>query len=136
MYAQDMQAAFEMGCQLSALTHGHPSGYLSGGFFAAVISGLCQHIPLNTSVYKALELLIGRPGFQEVERLIFRALDLHEKLKGMPLSPQHLESLGGAWVAEEALAISLLCSLHYVEDFKVGVLAAVNHGGDSDSTGA
>ena len=46
-----------------------------------------------------------------------------------------MESLGGGWVAEEALAIGLYCAL-VARDFAHGVLLAVNHGGDSDSTGS
>jgi ADP-ribosylglycohydrolase len=39
-------------------------------------------------------------------------------------------------VGEETLAIALFCALHFQDNFRGGVLAAVNHGGDSDSTGA
>lgn len=39
------------------------------------------------------------------------------------------------WIAEEALAISLFCALR-AESFEHGVLLAVNHSGDSDSTGS
>ena len=39
-------------------------------------------------------------------------------------------------MAEETLAIALYCSLRYEHDFSSGVIAAVNHDGDSDSTGA
>jgi len=67
---------------------------------------------------------------------VFHAIGLHDRLKGKELKPEHIELLGGGWVAEEALAISLLCCLHYLDDFKKGVLAAVNHSGDSDSTGS
>jgi ADP-ribosylglycohydrolase len=91
---------------------------------------------LGKSVFKAFELLFGKPGFEELDRKILDVLSLHEKLKGQDLKPEHLESLGGGWVAEEALAISLLCALHYPSDFKKGVLSAVNHSGDSDSTGS
>jgi ADP-ribosylglycohydrolase len=38
-------------------------------------------------------------------------------------------------VAEEALAIGVYCALT-APGFRSGVLLAVNHGGDSDSTGA
>lgn len=47
-----------------------------------------------------------------------------------------IESLGDGWVAEEALAISLYCALVAGNDYRKGVLLAVNHGGDSDSTGS
>lgn len=39
-------------------------------------------------------------------------------------------------VAEEAFAIAMYCSLRYQDDFSKAVIAAVNHDGDSDSTGA
>ena len=50
-------------------------------------------------------------------------------------TPEHVEQLGQGWTGEEALAISLFCALK-AEDFAHGVLLAVNHGGDSDSTGS
>jgi ADP-ribosylglycohydrolase len=48
---------------------------------------------------------------------------------------EQVEKLGGGWIAEEALAISIYCAL-VASDFENGVVLAVNHGGDSDSTGA
>ena len=44
--------------------------------------------------------------------------------------------LGKGWVGEETLAISLYCALRYEQDFSAGLIASVNHDGDSDSTGA
>ena len=46
------------------------------------------------------------------------------------------EGLGGGWVAEETLAIALYAVLAHFGDFEAALTAAVNHGGDSDSTGA
>ena len=43
--------------------------------------------------------------------------------------------LGEGWVAEEALAISVCCALLH-GNFEEAVVAAVNHSGDSDSTGS
>ena len=54
----------------------------------------------------------------------------------MSCTPEHIETLGQGWFAGEALAISLFCILHYENDIRNGLLAAVNHGGDSDSTGS
>ena len=39
-------------------------------------------------------------------------------------------------VGEETLGVALFCSLRYQNDFSRGIIAAVNHNGDSDSTGA
>ncbi len=47
-----------------------------------------------------------------------------------------IECIGLWWTGEEALAISIFCSLVYTKDFKSGILASINHSGDSDSTGS
>jgi ADP-ribosylglycohydrolase len=91
---------------------------------------------LRQSIFKAIELNMGKQGWEELDRKVLQAVSLHDKLKGKELSPEDIESLGGGWVAEEALAISLLCALHYPDNFEKGVLVSVNHSGDSDSTGS
>ena len=47
-----------------------------------------------------------------------------------------IQEIGEGWVGEEALAIAVYCSLKFSDNFSSGVTAAVNHSGDSDSTGA
>lgn len=44
-----------------------------------------------------------------------------------------VETLGGGWIAEEAVAIALYCAL-VARDFEHGVRLAANISGDSDST--
>jgi ADP-ribosylglycohydrolase len=44
--------------------------------------------------------------------------------------------IGEGWVGEEALAIAVYCALKYQDDLRGALIAAVNHDGDSDSTGA
>lgn len=44
--------------------------------------------------------------------------------------------LGGGWIAEETVAIAIYCTLSYFDNFERAMIAAVNHAGDSDSTGA
>lgn len=46
-----------------------------------------------------------------------------------------ITALGEGWVAEEALAIAIYCAL-VADDLRHGVVLAVNHNGDSGSTGA
>lgn len=47
-----------------------------------------------------------------------------------------IDLIGEGWVAEETLAIAVYCAAKYFDDFEKAIIAAVNHGGDSDSTGA
>jgi ADP-ribosylglycohydrolase len=46
-----------------------------------------------------------------------------------------MAALGGGWVAEEAFGISLYCALK-AADFSEGIRLAVNHDGDSETTGS
>lgn len=120
----ELEPAFALGKQVSWLTHGHPSGYLAGAYFAGLLSLLLRGRPLPTAIHEARVPLAKETGAEEVERAIDQALAL----------PDDIESLGGGWVAEEALAIGLYAALRS-NDFEEAVLLAVNHGGDSDSTG-
>ena len=52
-----------------------------------------------------------------------------------PDVPAPIERLGGGWVAKEAVSIGLYSVLS-IRSFRDAVLRAVNHSGDSDSTGA
>ena len=49
---------------------------------------------------------------------------------------QAIHQLGEGWVGDEALAIAVYCALKYSGDIDRTLIAAVNHNGDSDSTGA
>lgn len=47
-----------------------------------------------------------------------------------------IRELGQGWVAEETLAIAIFSVMRYIDDFEKCIVCAVNHDGDSDSTGA
>lgn len=124
--------AFELGGKLAGLTHGHPTGRLAAACLAEVISQLVAGAELRPAIKGALQTLKGEERHQETTKAVRAALKLADS--GAP-SAAEVESLGGGWVAEEALAIGLYCAL-VAKDFAHGVLLAVNHSGDSDSTGS
>ena len=126
------ERVFDFGCQMAASTHGHPSGFLSAGYLATVIAHLTAGQELSAAIENSLPYLTDRAGHEEVLAAIRQATRLAQD---HPATPEVIESLGQGWVAEEALSISLYCALT-APDFRSGVIAAVNHGGDSDSTGA
>jgi len=133
LFFAEPEEAFDVGCLAAALTHGHPSGYLSAGCLAAIIAGIVEGRELEEATQQALRILETRPGHQECLTAIEAAIDLASS--GAP-SPEAVESLGEGWVGEQALAISLFCALVSQDDYARAVLLAINHGGDSDSTGA
>jgi ADP-ribosylglycohydrolase len=128
----DLEAVFALGAETGALTHGHPSGFLSAAHLAATVAGLRDGMGLRDALNQADMLLARRPDHMETTRALAKAYRLADK---GPPSAEALEGLGGGWVGEEALAIAVCCALS-AEDFANRVLRAVNHSGDSDSTGA
>jgi ADP-ribosylglycohydrolase len=123
---------FGTGANLAALTHGHPSGYLSAGFLAQLVAELVAGSSLRGAAESGLSRLRGEEGHEETSESVQAALEA--AAEGDP-SAGVVQSLGAGWVGEEALAIGLYCAL-VARDFEHGVLLAVNHGGDSDSTGS
>jgi ADP-ribosyl-[dinitrogen reductase] hydrolase len=127
--------AFSTGCAIAALTHGHTSGYLAAGFLASVISSIIEGASLDDAIARASDDLAGWPGHEECLEAIGRAVELARDASS-PRTPETIETLGEGWVAEEALAMSLYAALCYPGDFPSAVCLAVNHDGDSDSTGS
>ena len=125
--------AFQEGAEYAAITHGHPSGYLTAGF----LSGMISYIIEGKTLAEAIDLCIGQltryDGYSET----LEKIELAQKLSGSQKSVEEsIQTIGEGWVGEEALAISLYCSLKFSDNFERGTLAAVNHSGDSDSTGS
>ena len=143
------EAIIGSAAEIAFLTHGHPMGALAAGLLADIIALLV----LGSDVHWAIrdgrrnlsawvdarqppaihQLGLSEP-LAELLALLERVLELHASKQAV--TPELIEqTFGGGWIAEEALAIGLLCALR-AETFEEGVRMAVNHSGDSDSTGA
>ncbi|OLT52299.1 ADP-ribosylglycohydrolase [Gordonia sp. CNJ-863] len=123
---------FDLGTAIAALTHGHPSGSLTGGVLALMVRELAEGAPLEDALAAAKNILRTKPEHEET----LAAVELAERLAGEDVAPEEaISRLGEGWVAEEALAISIYCAL-VAGDFEQAIVLAVNHDGDSDSTGA
>lgn len=128
------------GAQLAALTHGHSLGYMP----AAVLTHILNRIvfPDTPGTLRAVvleardtaaEIFAGDSHLKELTDVIDLALCLagnNEK------DLVNINRIGEGWVAEETLGIAIYCALRHLDDFTAAVTAAVNHKGDSDSTGA
>lgn len=124
---------FEKAAEFAAITHGHPSGYLSAGALAYIIALIIEGEDIEAVVKAAIEKLKGYRGSEECLRSLNRALELS---KSDISDIGAISQLGEGWVGEEALGIAVYCALKYRDDFKKALIVAVNHDGDSDSTGA
>ncbi len=129
----DAEKAFHFGTQMAALTHGHPTGFLAAGTFAALISLIISGRSLTESIEDAFIILRLHNGHEETLRAVSEAVDIAGR---QPPDAEVIETIGAGWMAAEALAISLYCSLENQNDFRKGILLSVNHSGNSDSTGS
>ena len=127
--------AFEIGCATASITHGHPSGYYPAGVLASVIASIITGGSIEDGIRISLSFLDGRIGAKETIDAVQSALHLWQDPNVMP-SSETIESLGEGWTGEEALAIGIYCALVAGDDLVKGVRLAVNHSGDSDSTGS
>lgn len=124
---------FTLGAEAASITHGHASGFLSAGAFALIIGDLVAGRPLAAAAEHAVDVLARFPRSDETAHAVLAAIRLAEHEPDA--TPEAVERLGGGWVGEEALAIALYAALT-APSFEAGVRTAVNHSGDSDSTGA
>ena len=130
--SQLLRDAFDLGCQAAAITHGNPTGQLAAGVFASIIMELLGGAGLSQAIEAVMPLLLEKSSHDETVTAIRAAC---QSAADRPNDPQVLALLGEGWNAEEALAIALYCALS-AADFRSGVELAVNHSGDSDSTGS
>ncbi len=124
---------FGLGCAASWLTHGHPTGWLSGGALALLINRLLEGDELDTALDTVLAETRKRDNSEQVEEAILGA---RRAASQWSATAESVEQLGGGWIAEEALAIAIFCALKYPTDFREAVILAANISGDSDSTAA
>lgn len=120
--------AYHLGCEIAAVTHGHPEGIHPAGALSAMVAVLLGDGSMSDALDAAVELSPDSQG----------AWLRHAAKLGAegPPSPEVIEAeLGGGWVGDEALAIAVACAVG-AEDFDTGVIAAANHSGDADSTAA
>lgn len=126
------------------LTHHHPLGYIPAALMSHIIYRLMQdEEPIRSNLEAYIHegmahvkqfYAVSKTSLRIMEQLVDAALKL--SVNNQPDVKNIEQHLGGGWVAEETLAIALYCTHRYFDNFEQAIIASVNHGGDSDSTGA
>lgn len=133
LYHHNPELAFKVGMDNAAITHGHPSAYLSAGFMAALIANITNDFSLEDAIKKSLSLLEKQENSEEVIEKINTA----KKLAKEDITPeQAIKSIGQGWTADEAIGISVYCALKSPHSYEDAIKMSVNHSGDSDTIGA
>ena len=127
-----------LGAEAAALTHGHDLGFIPAAALVHIVRAVTESdIPLKAAIndsIAAMEKLFPKAEhISEFTAIMQKAVQLAETEQN-DLSAIH--QLGEGWVAEETLAIAVYCAFRYENDFDMALRTAVNHNGDSDSTGA
>jgi ADP-ribosyl-[dinitrogen reductase] hydrolase len=114
----------ETAVEIAAVTHGHPTGYLTAGFLATLVAELRQAASLDQAIEVADRALLRVEGAEETFEAVGRACDLAARVDNP--TPEDVETLGAGWDADEALAISLFCALS-ARSFQHGVVTPKAH---------
>jgi ADP-ribosylglycohydrolase len=117
----------------SELTHGHPTAGHSSVALALIIDALLRGLSIRDAALQAVDVV--NRTFHDAGETLNALVNAVALAEAGPPTAELVESLGGGWVGEEALAIAVYCALA-APDVRSALLAAVNHSGDSDSTGA
>ena len=134
----EAETAARIGAAAAALTHSHILGWMPAAALAQIVWELVRNdVSVRDAVVCSLETVKSMWSETE-ERGYFIALtELALNLAGSDATDlEAIHRLGEGWVGEEALAIAVFCAVRYENDFDRAIIAAVNHKGDSDSTGA
>lgn len=125
------------------LTHKHPLSSFSSMALALIVSECIQNEEIDREIFRAIiidrvfkvlgKLFKGDDYLNSLFYLILKAMTLAETDKS---DTECIGELGEGWVAEETLAIAVFSVMRYIDDFENCIVCAVNHSGDSDSTGA
>ncbi len=135
----DIDTADLVGRDVAALTHGHPLGYIPAAALTHIITLIVHHGCAIDEAVAAMRTAIRNQEYDKeaidfFQNIIRKAVDLAYDRKID--DRKAISMIGGGWVAEEALAIAIFCSLRHGDDFSKAITVAVNHDGDSDSTGS
>ena len=125
------------------ITHQHPLGFISAALMSHIIYRLALDIePTQDSMKRYIMEGVAemRNQYKDYHNDVERMAELAERaiflIDNGKTDLENIGHLGEGWTGEEALAIALYCALKHFDSFEEAMIAAVNHGGDSDSTGA
>lgn len=127
-----------LGASAAALTHGNPLGYIPAATLVHIINritytNMILSDAVEDSIVAVNKIFPASPELKKFTNLMNKALCLADETLS-DVSCIHL--LGDGWTGDEALAIAVFCAVRYSNNFEKAIIAAVNHSGDSDSTGA
>lgn len=143
----------EIAAAAARITHRHPLGFMPSAVLNDILMQILtgkasgsndleeavktalEHLPLVTSEEDGGKTY-GELWPEHVVRMReILALALALAHTDIP-NHEAIEKIGGGWTGHEALAIAAYSAVKHADSFEDAIISAVNHSGDSDSTGA
>jgi ADP-ribosylglycohydrolase len=134
------------GAAIAEWTHKHPLGYIPSAALAVLLYTI---VPLSVNeVCEQIDQIVAETvevvdrayteGGEERAKIQFKEVtNKVMRLAHSNISDEEaIKQLGEGWVALEAWAIALYCAVRHIDSVEDAIIAAVNHDGDSDSTGS
>ena len=131
--------------EIARLTHKHPFGFLPAAMLSHLILSIMNK-PVE-EVRQAIATLVIQSA-QAVAKL-YQNEFVSEKIALIKLTQKainlagndcsdtdNIRQLGQGWTGHEAWAIAVYCAIRHINNPVRAIIAAVNHDGDSDSTGS
>lgn len=140
MFHQD--DPFRLGCELMAITHGHPHSIVAGGYMASIIAQMVHGTTIQTGVNVAISRGMYLLGQNMCKDTVLYAVERAGQVRYAGINPTwfDLEEIGDGRRAHEALALALYCALSHPEPtrdaFERAITLAINHSGCSSIVGA
>ena len=141
----NVQQMDEAGAEVAAVTHKHPLAFLPSAMLTHLIYRVIRmeenEIKANIADI-ALETInvldnIYKGEYEEDKHFLANLTHMAVKLATNSKSDaENIRMLGEGWNGDEAWAIALYCVVRHIGSIEDAIIAAVNHDGDSDSTGA
>ena len=132
--------------ECAKITHKHPMGYICAAVFCDILFQIynCESNITEKLLIKFIETALANAHayckdegeFEECGNLKWQINSAIELSKSSMPDHEAISQLGEGWTGDETLTIALFCTLRHINDFHAALVAAVNHDGDSDSTGS
>ncbi|MCH5347209.1 MAG: ADP-ribosylglycohydrolase family protein [Muribaculaceae bacterium] len=139
----DLEHAGYLAGYAADITHKHPLSTYSSIVLAMIVAECISQENIDRNKFKFIVIdrvfkLLGL-WFKDDNHLadLFNLILKVMKLAASKESDTDvIRELGEGWVAEETLAIAIFSVMRHIDNFEKCICCAVNHSGDSDSTGA
>lgn len=124
----DVATIMRHAADASRITHAHPRAQAACGFYSVIVAEVVKGIALPEAIQRALPVLAGAVTTLPDEQVVFG------RLLGGRLAEWPRESIRSSGYVMHSLEAALWCALTH-GTFRDAVLAAVNLGSDTDTTG-